>query len=143
VISGLTAGIAGAAAVGIPVTDRRCAAGVALVTGHTQDDGREPDWAALVQTGLTLVVYMGVARAEAICTALRRAGMDAAMPAAAISAAHTPRQRHVVCTLGTLAETVQREGLASPALLVVGPVAALGAQAVDAVPALRTVTLSG
>jgi uroporphyrin-III C-methyltransferase len=142
VIGGLTAGIAGPAAVGIPVTDRRCAPGVALVTGHTRDDGREPDWAALVKSGLTLVVYMGVSRATAIRDALRGAGMADTVPAAVVSAAHTPRQRHALCTLGTLVETVQDEALASPAVLVVGAVAALGEPARSVPAGLRSVTLS-
>jgi uroporphyrin-III C-methyltransferase len=126
VISGLTSGIAGPAAVGIPVTDRRCAAGVALVTGHAQDGGRAPDWAALARSGLTLVVYMGVSRADAVTRALLDAGMAAGTPAAVVSAAHTPRQRHARCTLGTLAATVQSQELCSPAVLVIGDVAALG-----------------
>ena len=142
VIGGLTAGIAAPAAVGIPVTDRRCAPGVALVTGHVKDDGREPDWAALVKSGLTLVVYMGVSRATAIRDALRGAGMAEAMPAAVVSAAHTPRQRHALCSLGTLVETVEREALASPAVLVVGPVAALGLPSTASHEALPTVTVS-
>jgi uroporphyrin-III C-methyltransferase len=128
VVSGLTAGIAGPAAVGIPVTDRRHAPGVALVTGHAQDGGAGPDWAALAASGLTLVVYMGVGSAEAIVGHLLAAAMPSSTPAAAISAAHTPRQRVVRCTLATLAATVTREGIASPAVLVIGSVAALGAE---------------
>ena len=34
IVSGLTAGIAGPASIGLPVTDRRHSRGVALVTGH-------------------------------------------------------------------------------------------------------------
>ncbi|MEN9628788.1 MAG: hypothetical protein RJA10_2015, partial [Pseudomonadota bacterium] len=75
VVSGLTAGIAGPAALGIPVTDRRHAPGVALVTGHAQDGGHGPDWAALARSGLTLVVYMGVARLGAIVDGLRGGGL--------------------------------------------------------------------
>lgn len=74
IVSGLTAGIAGPAAAGIPVTDRRCTPGVALVTGHSGEGGRAPDWAALARSGLTLVVYMGVARCEQIVAALREGG---------------------------------------------------------------------
>jgi len=74
VVSGLTSGIAGPAAVGIPVTDRRASPGVILVTGHPAErdiQGRaEPDWAALARTGLTLVIYMGVARAADITAKL-------------------------------------------------------------------------
>ncbi len=122
VISGLTAGIAGPASIGIPVTDRRFASGVALVTGHAKDGGRGPDWAALARSGLTLVVYMGVARVEAIVSALIDGGLSGATPVAVVSAAHTPQQRHALSTLDTLARTVEREQLASPALLVIGDV---------------------
>jgi len=125
VISGLTSGIAGPAAVGIPVTDRRHAPGVALVTGHAKDDGSGPDWAALARSGLTLVVYMGVARADAVVQALREGGLAADTPAAVVSAAHTPHQQARRCTLATLCATVEAESLASPALLVIGSVASL------------------
>ena len=76
VVSGLTAGIAGPAAIGIPVTDRRHAPGVALVTGHAKDGGPGPDWAALARSGLTLVVYMGVARVDGVVPALLDGGLD-------------------------------------------------------------------
>ena len=133
VVGGLTAGLAGPAAVGIPVTDRRFAPGVALVTGHARDGGAGPDWAALVKSRLTIVVYMGVSQVEGISAALLAAGMAAETPAAVISAATTAQQRHAVCTLGSLVQVVQREALASPAVLVIGDVAAM------AVPALRAV----
>ena len=124
-VSGLTAGIAGPAAVGIPVTDRRHAPGVALVTGHLKDDRNGPDWAALARSGLTLVVYMGVARADAVVRSLTEGGLPADTPAAVVSAAHTPRQTARRCTLGTLCATVEADELVSPALLVIGSVADL------------------
>jgi uroporphyrin-III C-methyltransferase len=123
VIGGLSAGIAGPAAIGIPVTDRRHAAGVAFITGHTHGGATGgPDWAALARSGLTLVVYMGVARCAKIERALLDAGKPCDTPAAIVSRACTPAQRHALCTLGTLAQTLQRERLASPALLVIGDV---------------------
>jgi len=125
IVSGLTSGLAGPASVGIPVTDRRCAPGVALVTGHNGESGRTPDWAALARSGLTLVVYMGVSRCEAIVAALIEGGMRADMPAAVISAAHTDRQRHAICRLDTLALTLQSDAITSPAVMVIGEVAAL------------------
>lgn len=127
VVPGLTAGIAGPAAVGIPVTDRRHAPGVALVTGHAQAGGQGPDWAALVRSGLTLVVYMGATRAESIVRSLIEGGMSPEMPAAAVSAAHTPRQRHGVCSLARLPDMLVEQGLCSPCVLVIGEVAACGA----------------
>ena len=122
VLSGLTAGIAGPAAIGLPVTDRRHAQGVALVTGHARDGGTAPDWPALVRSGLTLVIYMGIARVAELEQALREAGMAADMPAAVVSAACTPQQRHALCRLDTLAQTVHEAALPSPAVLVIGRV---------------------
>ncbi len=123
VVSGLTAGLAGPAALGLPVTDRRHTRGVVLVTGHTGEGGdAEPDWPALARCGLTLVVYMGVARLGTIMQGLQAGGLPAITPAAVVCSAHTPRQRQALCTLGELQATVQREGLASPAIVVVGDV---------------------
>ena len=122
VLCGLTAGIAGPASIGVPVTDRRHAQGVALVTGHARDGGTAPDWHALVRSGLTLVVYMGIARVAEIEQALREAGMAADMPAAIVSQACTPQQRHALCRLDTLAQTVREAALPSPSVLVIGRV---------------------
>lgn len=125
IVSGLTSGLAGPAAIGLPVTDRRCTPGVALVTGHNGEGGQAPDWAALARSRLTLVVYMGVARCADIVAALTSGGMRADMPAAIVSAAHTAQQRHAIATLETLPATLVREGLGSPAILVIGEVVAL------------------
>ena len=122
VISGLTAGIAAPAAIGVPVTDRRFSRGVALVAGHTGSADTEPDWPALARCGLTLVIYMGVSRISVIAAALTSAGMDADTPAAVICNAHTPAQRQLVCALGTLAAAMLAQGMASPAIVVVGDV---------------------
>lgn len=132
VVPGITSGIAAPMAAGIPVTDRRCAPGVAFVTGQVKEGGQGPDWAALAATGLTLVVYMGLATAGAIAQRLIAGGRPASTPAAVIAAAHTPRQRHHRCTLAHLADDLERLGFESPAILVIGEVAALGAEAIDA-----------
>ncbi len=127
VVNGITSGLAAPASVGIPVTDRRCTPGVALVTGHNGEGGRAPDWAALARSGLTLVIYMGVARCEQIVQALRAGGMAAQMPAAVISAVHTPRQRHAIGTLAGLPALIRESGLPSPAIIVIGEVVGLAA----------------
>lgn len=132
VVSGLTSGIAGPASVGIPVTDRRASPGVILVTGHPGEGRAEPDWAALARTGLTLVIYMGVARAADITARLLAAGLRPDLPAAVVSAAHTARQRHAVTTLAGLPDCITHERLTSPALMVVGEVAAMAV--LDSVP---------
>lgn len=128
VVSGITAGIAAPASIGIPVTDRRHAPGVAFVTGHGREDGGagvNPDWHALARSGLTLVIYMGLARVEQLVAALRAGGLAADTPAAAIAAAHTPQQRATICSLGTLAAQLHSERITSPAVLVFGTVVSL------------------
>jgi uroporphyrin-III C-methyltransferase len=128
VINGLSAGLAAPASVGVPVTDRRCTPGVAFVTGHNGDHGVAPDWAALARSRLTLVVYMGLTRAAVIAQSLRDGGLAAETPAVIVSAAHTPRQRECFTTLADLPASIDREGLPSPALLVIGEVVALSPQ---------------
>lgn len=125
VVAGLTSGLTAAAAIGIPVTHRLYAHGVALVTGHAADGESEPDWQALVRSGLTLVIYMGMRRAEELRDTLRAAGMPATMPVAVIANATRPEQASIVSTLAAWPAAARAAALASPAIIVVGQVAAL------------------
>lgn len=125
VINGLSAGLAAPASVGVPVTDRRCTPGVAFVTGHNGEHGQQPDWSALARSGLTLVVYMGLTRAGVICRALVDGGLSPQTPAVIVSAAHTRRQRDCFTTLEALPGDIERHGMPSPGLLVIGKVVAL------------------
>ncbi|KVN30879.1 uroporphyrin-III methyltransferase [Burkholderia pyrrocinia] len=126
VVNGITAGIAAPAALGIPVTHRGDAQGVIFVTGHGAGDD-EPDWRALAATRMTLVIYMGIRRLGAISAALRAGGLPDDTPCAAIESATRPGQRHALATLETLVETVGTAGIGSPAIVVIGRVAALAA----------------
>jgi uroporphyrinogen III methyltransferase/synthase len=126
VVPGVTAGVAATAYAGIPVTHRDDASGVAFVTGHEDPEKPETalDWEALASFPGTLVFYMGVGRLAQNGARLVAAGRDPEEPAAAIERGTMPGQRTVVATLSTLAEVVAREGIAAPALIVVGPVVA-------------------
>lgn len=128
IVNGITAGIAAPAAIGIPVTHRDHAQGVVFVTGHGAGSG-EPDWAALVATRMTLVIYMGMRRLNEIVAALLSAGMAAGTPCAAIESATRPEQKHALAPLGEFAERVAQAGLGSPAIVVIGGVASLAAPA--------------
>lgn len=120
VIPGITAGTAVPAALGIPVTHRGVARGVTFLTGHTQD-GRDPDWAALVRSGTTLVIYMGLKNFAQIVSALTGAGMDPATPACLVENGTLASQKQSLATLGTLSAA----GFTGPALIVVGDVVRL------------------
>ena len=127
VVPGVTSAIAAPAYAGIPITHRGVATAFTVVTGHEDPDkpSEQTDWAALAATGGTLSILMGMGRLTGIAEALIAGGRSPDEPAAAVQWGTTPRQRSVVATLSTLADRVREEGLGSPAVVVVGPVAGL------------------
>lgn len=138
VVNGITAGLAGMTLLGVPLTHRAHAHGVVFITGHHQPGGPPTDWRQLAATArdarLTLVIYMGVKSCAYIQAELLSA-LPAHMPAAVIQHASLPHQRHAVTTLGQLQQTIEREALASPSIIVIGDVLrglAAAAQATNA-----------
>jgi len=123
-INGITAGIGAPATLGIPLTHRDFTHGVTFVTGHTRD-GTPLDWSALARSGTTLVIYMGMANLPAIVSALAEGGLARATPVAVIQNATLPTQRSVVSTLSHIVDAVTQAKLGSPAIVVIGAVAAL------------------
>ena len=123
IINGITAGLAAATACGIPLTQRGMAQGVTLITAHSQD-GATPDWTGLAKSGTTLVVYMGVAKLHDMSSQLLAAGMAPDMPVAMIERASLADQRECRSTLASMAEDAAAFQLRSPAVLVIGQVAA-------------------
>ncbi|HET7731705.1 MAG TPA: uroporphyrinogen-III C-methyltransferase [Usitatibacter sp.] len=122
VVNGITAGLAAASAIGIPLTHRALCHGAIFVTGHAGAAGGA-DWPALAATGLPLVIYMGAGRVAEIERELLAAGMPPETPSAAISNATRENQRSIATRLGSLALDVAASGLASPCILVVGEIA--------------------
>ncbi len=139
VINGITAGLAAATSLGVPLTHREHAHGVLFVTGHGRTEADTIDWTALAATvrdvKLTLVIYMGLRGAAGIQQGLL-SGLPAGTPAAVIERASLPDERSVLTTLGALLHSIESEGLSSPCIIVVGDVLR-GAAAAQAQPALR------
>ncbi|AZD21207.1 Uroporphyrinogen-III methyltransferase [Pseudomonas chlororaphis subsp. aurantiaca] len=126
-VNGITAGLAGATQCGIPLTLRGVARGVTLLTAHTQDDS-SLNWQALAQSGTTLVIYMGVAKLGEIHEQLIAGGLAPHTPVAMIENASLPEQRLCRSDLHAMQDDAHTFQLKSPAILVVGEVAACGAQ---------------
>ena len=122
VVPGISSGLAAPASIGVPLTHRRWSQGAVFVTGHGKDAASEPNWAALAQSKLTLVVYMGVARCEAIQAGLLAGGAAPATPVAVVQSASRSGQRQLLTTLGDLPGALRASGLASPAIIVIGDV---------------------
>jgi uroporphyrin-III C-methyltransferase len=125
VVNGITAGLGAAATLGIGWTDRRAdAQGVLLVTGHTGRDCKGQDWDAVARvaaSGVTLVIYMGIAQVETIAGRLREA-LPGDLPVAVVQHASTARERSACTTLDGLVALVAAEAIGSPAILIVGRV---------------------
>jgi len=123
VVPGITAATACGASAGIPLTHRDHTAAVTLVTGHGKDGEPDLDWAALAQGRHTLVVYMGVATAARTAERLIGHGLAPATPVAVVENGTLDTERTVVGTLGDLAELIEANGIAGPAIIVIGEVA--------------------
>jgi len=127
VVPGISSAMAAPAAAGIPVTHRGLAAAMHVITAHTcKGCVAGLDYAALAKIGGTLVFLMGASSVPKICEALLSNGMDAATPAAAVENGTTAKQRRIDSTLGELERDCIGSQLKSPAVIIVGEVAALG-----------------
>jgi len=123
-VPGISAALAAPAAAGIPVTHRGLSGSVTIVNGH---DPAQHAWSALAQGGGTLVFLMAVEHLEEIVAELLAHGRPADEPAALVQWATTPRQRVVAAPLADIAASARAAGVEPPAVLVVGPTAALAA----------------
>jgi len=125
VVPGITAALACAAYAGIPLTHRDHAQQLRLVTAHCKNSLDTLDWSTLAQARQTLVFYMGVSALAQIRAQLLEAGLPASTPFALVENGSRSSQRVVSGQLRNLAETARQHQVQSPALLIVGDVAAL------------------
>lgn len=128
-IPGITAGIGGLAAAGIPVTHRDVNQSVTFVTGHDRR-GTAPaalNWRAIAEGSQMLVIYMGLGQARTIAQNLLQAGRPGTEPCAVVASATLPGQTVLETTLARLADDLDAAGIAPPALLCVGRNVALRA----------------
>jgi uroporphyrin-III C-methyltransferase/precorrin-2 dehydrogenase/sirohydrochlorin ferrochelatase len=126
VVPGVTSAFAVPAAAHVPVTHRRVAHEVVVVSGHVgpEDERSMTDWSALARLRGTIVLMMGVERIALFAKALL-AGRDPDTPVAIVQDGTTGNQRVLRSTLDTVAGDVAASGIRPPAVIVIGPVAAL------------------
>jgi uroporphyrin-III C-methyltransferase/precorrin-2 dehydrogenase/sirohydrochlorin ferrochelatase len=125
VVPGITAALACGAYAGVPLTHRDHSQSLRLVTAHCGESIDTLDWVALAQERQTVAFYMGVAGLATIGARLRQHGREATTPVAIIENGSRPDQRVTLATLDALEDLAACGGIQSPALLVVGEVAAL------------------
>jgi uroporphyrin-III C-methyltransferase len=126
IVPGVSSAIAVPAYAGVPLTQRGMSTAFAVVTGHEApgQSAAATDWEALARLP-TLVVLMALKRLAPICAALIAAGRDPETPALLISRGATDQQRSLRATLAELPTLHARHPLPTPAVLVIGAVAAL------------------
>ena len=127
IVPGISAGIGGLAAAGIPLTHRALARSAAFATGHDLRGGVPAglDLAALARGADVLVFYMALRQFRAIAAGLLAAGRAPDEAVAFIADASTDRQRVNEATLATAAYIAATLDRAAATLIVVGPVVAL------------------
>ncbi len=123
VVPGVTAALAAGALAGAPLTHRSLAQSVTFVTGHAAHGEPDLDWPALARGNQTVVIYMGLSTAGVIADRLLAAGREAATPVLVVINASRPDEQRLATSLSGLAAAV--EGLAGPALLMIGEAMAL------------------
>lgn len=128
VVPGITAALACAAYAGIPLTHRDHAQSLRLLTAHCQQSLDTLDWRTLAADHQTLTVYMGVANLQSIRANLLKHGRAAKTPVAFVENGTRADQRVLVGTLDTMPALARHFKLHSPALLIIGEVAALASR---------------
>ena len=125
VAPGITAALACAAYAGVPLTHRELSQSVRFITAHGKDVSNSPDWSALAQERQTLAIYMGVAGLDQLQRELIAHGRDPATPFALVENGSRREQRVIVGALRELRARAEAHAVESPALLILGEVAAL------------------
>jgi siroheme synthase len=123
VTPGITAAAGIFARIGVPPTQRGTASAVKFLTGNFVDG--ELDDVGAVESGTTLVVFMGLSGLRRILTGLRAKGLREGAPAVAVEKGTCREQRVVWGTVDELVDRVQSAALVSPTLVFVGVVVAL------------------
>lgn len=122
VIPGVTAGIAGPAYAGIPITHRTVSQSVTFLTGHDAD-GNLPktfNWQAISDGAQILIFYMALRHIKQIAKELIEAGRAGDEVVTFISNATTPAQTIIDTDLQCVAESDIATTIKAPTIVVVG-----------------------
>ncbi len=120
VVPGITAALACAASAEIPLTHRAAAHAVTFVTAHRRAEDLPSNVAALLQPGVTLAIYMGVASLKRLGAELTEAGIGTDIPAVLIENGGTADARVLRGTIGTLQHLAAGWSSGGPGLILLG-----------------------
>ena len=126
-VPGISSALAVPASVGIPLTHRKYASQVTILTGNEDPNKAGPalDWELLAKSRGTIVILMGVANLGRIAEALIRNGKAADTPVAIIERGLRSDRRVTAGSLATITESARKNGVKPPAVIVIGDVVRL------------------
>lgn len=126
-VPGISSALAVPASVGIPLTHRKYASQVTVLTGNEDPTKPGPalDWELLAKSRGTIVILMGVANLAKIVDALVKNGKAEKTPVAIIERGLRTDRRVTTGTLATIAGAAKSAGVKPPAVIVIGDVVKL------------------
>lgn len=120
VVPGITAAVACAAAIRLPLTWRGENRSFSMLTGTAGDGAAEHDWAALAKPGAAFSIYMGVRQAAHIQRQLLDAGIAEDTPVVVVENGTRADQKTAIGSIATLTRTLAVGGIKGPAIIYVG-----------------------
>jgi uroporphyrin-III C-methyltransferase/precorrin-2 dehydrogenase/sirohydrochlorin ferrochelatase len=120
VVPGITAALGCAASIGLPLTQRGQNRSITLLTGASEDGLAQHDWAHLAKPDQAFAIYMGVNAAGDISAQLLDAGIDHKTPVTVVENGTLANERVMMCSIGSLWETLALNGVDGPAIIYVG-----------------------
>ena len=128
IVPGISSSYSVPAYCGIPVTHRDFASSFHVITGHEGNHKNGVsvlNYETLAKEEGTLIFLMGLKNLPNIVASLMENGKDPATPVGVLQEGTTARQRVATGTLADIVEVVEREGIKTPAITVVGDVVSL------------------
>ena len=128
IVPGISSSYSVPAYCGIPVTHRDFASSFHVITGHEGNHKNGVsvlNYETLAKEEGTLIFLMGLKNLPNIVASLIENGKDPATPVGVLQEGTTARQRVATGTLADIVEVVEREGIKTPAITVVGDVVSL------------------
>ena len=123
VVPGITSALGAAAAANLPLTHRKAASALVLLTAHHAPGSEAANWTKLAGSGATLAIYMPGSNYFEIAAKLKAAGLAGTTPSMIIARATTPQQQTYLTRIDELHRAPR---FAAPTLLLVGEVVGLG-----------------
>lgn len=120
IVPGITSALAAAASAKVSLTKRERNSSVRFITGQDTQGYAEHDWQALSKKGSVAVMYMGRSASSFVQNRLLQHDSDPQTPVTIVEHASRQNQRIVNATLNTLSDTIDREKINGPIIVLLG-----------------------